>query len=60
MTTLITTARAKLAGLIDVRASERTALALSFLTFFCVLASYFTVRPLRETMGTTLGKGALE
>jgi ATP:ADP antiporter, AAA family len=60
MTARITTARAKLASLIDVHPAERTALALSFLTFFCVLASYFTVRPLRETMGTTLGKGALE
>lgn len=45
--------------LIDVRSGERSPLAWSFLMFFAVLASYLTVRPLREAMGASLPKGDL-
>jgi AAA family ATP:ADP antiporter len=57
---LATRARAWLARLFDVAPHERLPLALAFATFFCVLASYFTVRPLREAMGAGLPKGWLE
>jgi hypothetical protein len=60
MNSVIATARAQLASLLDVKHEEQASLGLSFVTFFCVLASYFTVRPLRETMGVSLGKDALE
>ena len=51
--------RAALAKALDVRPQERAALAWSFAMFFAVLASYFTVRPVREMMGASLGKGEL-
>ena len=48
------------AGAFDVRGGERASLCWSFAMFFAVLASYFTVRPLREMMGASLPKGMLE
>lgn len=51
--------RAALAKVIDVRLQERVALGWSFAMFFAVLASYFTVRPVREMMGASLDKGEL-
>ncbi len=44
---------------VDVKASERASLGLAFVMFFAVLASYFTVRPVREMMGASLPKGEL-
>ena len=44
---------------LGIQRGERASVALSFVTFFCVLASYFTVRPLREAMGASLPKGEL-
>lgn len=35
--------------------AERAALALSFVFFFCVLCSYYIVRPLGDTMSVRLG-----
>lgn len=39
-----------------IRREERAALALSFAFFFCVLCSYYIVRPLGDTMSVRLGK----
>jgi AAA family ATP:ADP antiporter len=36
---------------------EVPAVVAAFCLFFCVFAGYFAVRPVRETMGTILGKG---
>jgi AAA family ATP:ADP antiporter len=35
---------------------EMTAVIAAFLLFFCVLGGYFCVRPVRETVGTILGR----
>jgi AAA family ATP:ADP antiporter len=49
----------RLAGLleraVDVRPGEVAALLLSFAYFFCLLSSYYVVRPLREEMGIASG-----
>ena len=37
------------------RPEERAALALSFVYFFCVLASYYLLRPLRDQFGAAVG-----
>lgn len=39
---------------------ERLAIFCAFGWFFCILASYSMVRPVRETMGTVVGKGELK
>lgn len=39
----------------QVQPEERAATVLSFVLFFCVMAGYFAVRPVRETVGTLLG-----
>lgn len=39
---------------------ERAALALSFAFFFCVLCSYYIVRPLGDTMSVRLGRDFIE
>jgi AAA family ATP:ADP antiporter len=44
---------------VDVKPGERASLGLAFVMFFAVLASYFTVRPVREMMGASLPKGEL-
>ena len=49
-----------LAGLLgrvaQVEPSEAPAVVAAFVLFFCVLGGYFAVRPVRETLGTILGK----
>ncbi len=50
----------RLASAFDVAEHERRPLAFAFVTFFAVLASYFTIRPLREAMGASLPAGWLE
>lgn len=40
---------------LNVREHETRAVALSFLYFFCLLAGYYTLRPLREEMGLAGG-----
>ena len=48
-------------GLIaDVKPREAKAVVLSFVYFFFLLASYFILRPLRDTMGTVYGVDRLE
>jgi ATP:ADP antiporter, AAA family len=49
--------RAAIDRAVDAREDERGTLLWSFLMFFAVLASYFTVRPLREAMGAALPDG---
>ncbi len=46
---------ARTGKLLGVRAGERPAVAAGFLFFFCLFASYFMLRPVRETMGIAGG-----
>ena len=48
------------ARLVDVRPGEIRALVLSFVFFFCVLCSYYIVRPLRDEMAISLGSDFIE
>lgn len=41
--------------LLGLRAGERAAVVAAFLFFFCLFASYFMLRPVRETMGIAGG-----
>ncbi len=41
----------RFAEIAPVRATERAAVAWSFLYFFCLLASYYMLRPVRDAMG---------
>ena len=52
--------RAWLGRVVAVEAGERTALLWSFAYFFCVLAAYYIVRPVRDEMGVVAGKDGLE
>lgn len=45
--------------LFSVRREERRPLLLAFLYFFCVLASYYVLRPIRDAMGVAGGVGNL-
>ncbi len=45
-----------LARVAKVEPEETPAVITAFLLFFCVLGGYFAVRPVRETMGTILGR----
>ncbi len=42
-------------GLFSVRREERRPLILSFVYFFCVLAAYYVLRPIRDEMGVAGG-----
>ncbi len=52
--------RATLARVVTVEPAERAGLAWSFVYFFCVLAAYYIVRPVRDEMGVVAGKDGLE
>lgn len=45
-----------LSGVADIEPRELPAVVAAFLLFFCVLGGYFAVRPVRETIGTVLGR----
>jgi AAA family ATP:ADP antiporter len=45
---------------LNVQPGERTALLLGFALHFCVLASYYLVRPLRDALGLEGGAGQLQ
>ena len=45
-----------LARIVQTDPKETPAVVAAFLLFFCVLGGYFAVRPVRETVGTVLGK----
>jgi AAA family ATP:ADP antiporter len=47
-------------GRLNVEPSERAALLLGFAFHFCVLASYYLVRPLRDALGLEGGAGQLQ
>ncbi len=47
-------------GRAGIQDGEVAELVLSFAMFFCVLASYMTIRPLRDTLGAGLPHGGLE
>jgi AAA family ATP:ADP antiporter len=51
--------RRKPTVLIDVKRHERRALALSFVYFFCVLAAYYVIRPVRDQLGAVGGAQSL-
>ncbi len=51
----MTLLRDRLSGLVGVRPGEARAVALSALYFFCLLSSYYMLRPIRETMGVAGG-----
>src|SRR6266511_6291965 len=42
--------------LTSVERSELPSIVAAFFLFFCVLGGYFAVRPVRETVGTILGR----
>ena len=50
-----TLAARTISRIVDVRPGEGRALALSFVVFFCVLCSYYIVRPLRDEVGIAAG-----
>ncbi|MBX3686368.1 MAG: hypothetical protein KF909_09545 [Rhodocyclaceae bacterium] len=45
---------------VELRAGERTALLLGFAYFFCLLCSYYLLRPLRDAMGLAGGPDQLQ
>jgi len=45
-----------LARLVRIEPDEKRAVITAFLLLFCVLGGYFSVRPVRETVGTILGE----
>jgi AAA family ATP:ADP antiporter len=49
-----------LQGLVSVRPGEVVALAWAFLYFFCLLCSYYIVRPMRDEMGIAGGVDKLQ
>lgn len=50
----------RVARLVDVRPGEARAVTWSFLYFFCLLAAYFILRPLRDEMGVAAGRDYLQ
>ncbi len=42
-----------------VQANEGAALAVSFLQFFCILAAYYVIRPVRDQFSAAVGSGKL-
>ena len=52
--------KAAFARLVHVEPAERAGLNWSFAYFFCVLAAYYIVRPVRDEMGVVAGPGGLE
>jgi AAA family ATP:ADP antiporter len=49
-----------LAQTADIDRREMAALVWSFVYFFCVLCSYYILRPLRDEMGVTVGRDGLQ
>ena len=53
-------ARGRLAQIVGgIERREVPAVATSFLLFFCIMAGYFAVRPVRDTVGTLIGADRL-
>jgi ATP:ADP antiporter, AAA family len=49
-----------LARVVQVRREEIAALGWSFLYFFCLLAAYYVIRPVRDEMGVQIGVAGLQ
>lgn len=49
-----------LARLVDVRRHERRTLVWSFVYFYCLLCSYYIIRPIRDSMGISAGIDGLQ
>jgi AAA family ATP:ADP antiporter len=50
----------KIMSVVDIKPDEMRAALLSFAYFFCLLCAYYIVRPVRDEMGVTVGKGSLK
>jgi ATP/ADP translocase len=49
-----------LSRLVDVRPRELATLLWAFIYFYCVLCSYYIIRPIRDTMGISAGVDNLQ
>ena len=56
----IATATDRISRFVAIEPGELAAMLWSFAYFFCVLCSYYILRPLRDEMGVTVGAGALQ
>ncbi len=56
----IATAADRLSRLVSIEPGEIAAMLWSFAYFFCVLCSYYILRPLRDEMGVTVGADGLQ
>ncbi|MFM9847068.1 MAG: NTP/NDP exchange transporter [Hyphomicrobiaceae bacterium] len=56
----IATAADRISRIVAIEPGEIAAVLWSFAYFFCVLCSYYILRPLRDEMGVTVGSGALQ
>lgn len=54
------TLRIRIERVIDVRPGEWPALLIAFIYFFCLLAGYYVLRPVRDTMGVVGGVDNLQ
>lgn len=54
------TAADRLSRFVAIEPGELAAMLWSFAYFFCVLCSYYILRPLRDEMGVAIGAGALQ
>ena len=50
----------KLTNLVDVQPAERATLAWAFVYFYCLLCSYYIIRPIRDAMGISTGVDNLQ
>ena len=50
----------RLGALVRMRPGEGVALALSFAYFYCLLAGYYTIRPLRDSLAAGLGSDEIK
>jgi AAA family ATP:ADP antiporter len=56
----IATAAERISRIVAIEPGELAAMLWSFAYFFCVLCSYYILRPLRDEMGVTVGADALQ
>ena len=56
----IMTAADRFARIVAIEPGELAAMLWSFAYFFCVLCSYYILRPLRDEMGVTVGADGLQ
>ncbi len=56
----VVTAADRISRFVSIEPGELAAMLWSFAYFFCVLCSYYILRPLRDEMGVTIGAGGLQ